>query len=319
MNGLTTTTPAAVVPLGISADTRENISKAKAERTLRGYASDLRDFNQWAQDNGRAQVPTDSEAICDYVSAMAKAGAAVATIERRLASLSRAHKMLGASNPARAELVKLTFAGVRKVKGSAQRQKAALRIEDLRAICHTLPDDLRGKRDRAILTMLFAGAMRRSELASLTRANTRILPDELLVTLGRTKTDQEGRGTTKRMPRLADAAICPHRALNDWLSAAGIKAGPLFRGLTGGTPNKSALCDRAIADVVKARARAAGLDGDYGGHSGRSGFVTSAFDAGVSEADIMAVTDHKSVTMLRKYRRVTGAEAARAVRAVMGG
>lgn len=64
---------------------------------------------------------------------------------------------------------------------------------------------------------------------------------------------------------------------------------------------------------------AAGLDGDYGGHSGRSGFVTSAFEAGVNEADIMSVTDHKSVTMLRKYRRKTGAEQAKAVLAVMGG
>lgn len=319
MNSLTTTTSNELAQVGISADTRENISAAKSASTLRGYASDLRDFNQWAQDNGRAQVPTDAAAICDYVSALARAGAAVATIERRLASLSRAHKFLGASNPARSEAVKLTFSGIKHRYGQPQRQKAALRIDDLRAVCHTLPDDLRGKRDRAILTMLFAGAMRRSELASLTRANTRILPGELVITLARTKTDQTGQGTTKRMPRLTDEAICPHRALNAWLDAAGIKSGPLFRGLTGGTPNESALCDRAIADVVKARTRAAGLDGDYGGHSGRSGFVTSAFEAGVNEADIMSVTDHKSVTMLRKYRRKTGAEQAKAVLAVMGG
>jgi site-specific recombinase XerD len=303
----------------ISSEAADYIRASKSAATKRAYASDIKDFERWASDQGQPGIPTTADAICDYIAALARAGAKVATIERRLASLSRAHKFLEHANPARSERVKLELSGIKRVHGEPPAQKAALTIEDLRAVCYLMTDSLKDKRDRAIVTMLFAGAMRRSELASLTRADVRVLPKELIITLRRTKTDQVGAGTTKRMPRLADETICPHRAFTAWIEAAAISSGPVFRRVSQFGAGKNPLCDKSIAQVVQQRARQAGLEGNYGGHSGRSGFVTSAFDAGVSEADIMSVTDHKSVTMVRRYRRRTGAEQAKAVLAVMGG
>jgi len=98
---------------------------------------------------------------------------------------------------------------------------------------------------------------------------------------------------------------CPVRALRAWLKASGISSGPVFRKVDRwGCVGQHALCDRAVALIVKRLAAAAGLDADrYGGHSLRAGLATSAAIAGVSERQIMAQTGHKSVEMVRRYIR----------------
>ena len=165
------------------------------------------------------------------------------------------------------------------------------------------PESLAGLRDRALLLLGFAGAFRRSELVALDVADIAETKAGLLVTIRHSKTDQEGEGVTIAIAR-GDVA-CPVRALLEWLNAAGIRAGPIFRPVNkAGTVAAKRLTDRSVANIVKAYAERAGFDASlFSGHSLRSGFLTSAAAKGASIFKMMDVSRHKSVDTLRGYVR----------------
>jgi len=89
-------------------------------------------------------------------------------------------------------------------------------------------DDLRAARDRALLLVGFAGALRRSELVGLRFENVRFTDDGLVVTIPKSKTDQEGEGQTVGIPYGSHPESCPVRALAAWLERSGIPSGYLF-------------------------------------------------------------------------------------------
>jgi integrase len=163
-------------------------------------------------------------------------------------------------------------------------------------------------RDRALLLLGFAGAFRRSELVSLDTGDVASAADGLVITLRRSKTDQEGQGRQVGLPFGSNPRTCPVRALRDWFTAAAIADGPIFRGVDRhGNIAVTRLTDQSVALVVKRAAAAAGLDpADYAGHSLRSGLATAAAMAGVSERSIMAQTGHKSLPVVRRYIRSGG-------------
>ena len=165
------------------------------------------------------------------------------------------------------------------------------------------PEGLAGFRDRAILLLGFAGAFRRSELVALDVADIAETETGLLVSIRRSKTDQDGEGVTVAIAR-GDVA-CPARALREWLDAAGIETGPIFRAINkAGRVAAERLTDRSVANIVKAYAERAGFDAStFSGHSLRSGFLTSAAAKGASIFKMMDVSRHKSVDTLRGYVR----------------
>ena len=144
-----------------------------------------------------------------------------------------------------------------------------------------------------------------SELVGLDLRDLEFTDDGLVVTLRRSKTDQDGAGRKVGIPFGSAPATCPVRCLRAWLDAEGITEGPVFRpvgrwGHVGG----ERLNDRAVARVVKRNVRRIGLDpGGYAGHSLRAGLATAAAQAGKSERAIMNQTGHRSVTMVRRYIR----------------
>ena len=103
---------------------------------------------------------------------------------------------------------------------------------------------------------------------------------------------------------LPDVA-CPACALREWLGAAGIEAGAIFRPINkAATVSRERLTDRSVANIVKAYAGRAGFDANlFSGHSLRSGFLTSAAARGASIFKMMDVSRHKSVDTLRGYVR----------------
>jgi integrase len=169
----------------------------------------------------------------------------------------------------------------------------------------TLQESLIGARDRALLLVGFAGAFRRSELVALDVRDVAFTTEGLMITLRRSKTDQEGQGRSVGLPYGSRLETCPVRSLRAWLALSEITSGPLFRPINRhGTMAEGRLSDRAVALVVKRTAKAAGLDpAKYAGHSLRAGLATSAAAAGVSERAIMNQTGHKSAATVRKYIR----------------
>lgn len=283
----------------------EYVSRSKAASTLRAYQSDWRDFEDWCNDQGAQALPAAPEVVVLYLTFLAGQGIKSSTIQRRVTAISQAHQVAGDENPTRHQAVRAVMAGIRRVHGTRQEGKAPALTDDIRAMVDTLPDNLLGLRDRALLLLGFAGAFRRSELVGLDVEDVEQTKQGLVVTLRRSKTDQEGAGRKVGIPYGSKPDTCPVRAFLGWLEASSITSGPMFRSVNRhGQLQDGRLSDKAVALVVKRAAEGAGLDADrYAGHSLRAGLATSAAAAGVSERAIMAQTGHKSVNMVRRYIR----------------
>jgi len=277
---------------------------SRATNTQRAYRADWADFSAWCAAHGLPALPATPQTVLLYLTDAAER-CKVSTLQRRLTTISQAHKAERHPSPTGDPAVRAVWAGIKRTKGTAQHGKTAAVTEDLRRMVRALPQTSSiGKRNRALLLLGFAGAFRRSELVGLDIADVAVTGDGLVVTLRRSKTDQEGAGRTVGIPYGSDPTTCPVRATTGWISAAGLTTGPLFRSITRHGRVQGRLSDWAVAQVVKAAATGAGLDPTlYAGHSLRAGLATAAAQAGVSERAIMAQTGHKSLPMVRKYIR----------------
>ena len=247
----------------------------------------------------RAMLPVLCCASCSTCTLIAPAKTRLAMPGESLAGQSElVGRVPMTQKPSRA-----TLRGIRRTVGAAKVRKAPAVAATVRAMVALAPEGLKGARDRALMLLGFAGAFRRSELVALDVADIAETETGLLVTIRRSKTDQDGEGVTIAIPR-GDVA-CPARALREWLDAAGIEAGPIFRPIKkAGTVSGERLTDRSVANIVKAYAGRAGFDANlFSGHSLRSGFLTSAAAKGASIFKMMDVSRHKSVDTLRGYVR----------------
>ena len=284
----------------VSPSVSDYLRASLSNNSRRSYRSDLTQFIAWG-----GTIPASPELVATYLAAHADKHA-LATLSRRLVSIGKAHAAQGLPTPTDAELVKAILRGIRRTHGSAQRQVAPAVKEDVLAMVAALTG-IKGTRDRALLLIGFAGAFRRSELVSLTVADIEQAQQGLILTLQRSKTDQEGRGRKVAIP-FARGAVCPVLALQQWIAVSDITEGPIFRGVNRhGQIADAAISPQSVAMVVKERARAVGLNSaNYSGHSLRAGLVTSAAQLGVSSWKIRQQTGHKSDAMLSRYIRDAG-------------
>ncbi len=179
----------------------------------------------------RPALPAAAQTLAAYLADLALTDRP-ATIGRKLAAIAVAHRDAGLESPTEHGMVKRTLAGIRRKKGTAQNQKAALLVDDLRRMVAPLGASLLDRRDRALILLGFAAALRRSELVALRFEDVRFEEEGLVLTLRRSKTNQEGRLETIAVAYGSEPTTCPVRALRAWLAAAGLVDGPLFVGLT---------------------------------------------------------------------------------------
>lgn len=281
-----------------SAGVRHYVENALSENTRRAYRADMEHYQSWG-----GTVPSSSERIAAYLSDHASS-LSIATLQRRLVSIAKSHTMQGLPDPVKADLVKLSMRGIRRVHGKPQAQVSPIVKEDLVVMLSHVPDTVKGKRDRALLMLGFCGALRRSELVAVQVEDMEFNSQGIVLTLPRSKTDQMGQGRKIGIPR-GRGRICPVQSVIDWLLQIGAESGAVFRSVTkGGVISEEPLSDRAVADIVKDYADKAGLPPErYSGHSLRAGLATSAAQHGISSWKIRAQTGHKSDAMLARYIR----------------
>ena len=308
----------------LAATARDYARQAASDNTLKAYATDWAHFTRWCRMRGIDPLPPSPEHIGLYITDLAApqttAGKAppalsVASIERRLSGLGWAYAQRGTPLERRDRHIATVLAGIRRKHARPPSQKEAILPDDLRAMLATLPHDLRGLRDRAILLMGFAGGLRRSEIVCLdhNRDDTpdsggwvEVLPDGALLTLsGKTgwREVEIARGSSDQ--------TCPVHALTQWLHFARIDFGPIFVAVTrdGRKATTERLSDKHVARLIKTCVEAAGLRPDlpksarlglYSGHSLRAGLATSA---DVDERHIQKQLGHATVEMTRRYQR----------------
>lgn len=280
-------------------------ANSKAANTWRAYQADLRDFATWCQAESQPSLPAAPETVATYLAYLAPY-CKVSTIQRRLSAISQQHAAAGFDSPTRSATVRLIMQGIRRTHAPQQtvRKVQPAVTSVIYKLIDPLGTSLIDLRDRALLLLGFAGAFRRSELAQLRLADITETEDGLRVRLRQSKTDQEGNGSIIGIPYGHEHKTCPVRAWKAWKDTASITDGQAFRSVTRHSKLGASLSDRAVADMIKRRARAVGLEyNNYSGHSLRAGLATAAAQAGVSERVIAKQTRHKSLPVLRGYIR----------------
>ena len=273
----------------------------KAPATRLAYGTDFRIFSTWCQERDLGPLPALPGTVATFLAYEVGQNLRPSTLSRRLAAIRYAHQNAGYEPPTTAEGVRATLRGIRRTLGTGRNRKAPATADRAKSMARSAPNTLIGIRDRAILLLGFAGALRRSELVALYVEDIEPTPEGLRINIRRSKTDQEGEGTTIAIaPGITD---CPARALVEWLTAAGIVEGPVFRPVNkAGKVSPTPLSDRSVANIVKVHAGRIGLDiRKFSGHSLRSGFLTSAAANGASIFKMMDVSRHKSADTLRGY------------------
>lgn len=270
--------------------------------TRSAYTTDWQNFTAWCTERGLLASNATPAQIASWLSYQAEAGRKASGIARARAALS--HAFQGQEmNPVKAPGVERVMAGIRRTLGTAPTRKQAATAEIVRDMLTHCPVSLIGQRDQALLALGFAGALRRSELVALTTDDLRFQEHGMLVTIRRSKTDQDGSGQVIGIPN--GRRIRPVDAIRSWLSVSGITHGPVFRSITRhGHLSHQPLSDRSVATIVKTYAKAAGYDPKgFSGHSLRAGFVTSGAQTGQDALALARVTRHKNLSVLQAYVR----------------
>jgi len=273
------------------------IHAAVSDNTRTAYQSDLKHFIDFG-----GTIPSTPEIISQYLAIHANSHKP-STLSRWLVAINRAHTSQNLLSPTSSDLVKATLRGIKRTVGINQRQVAPVLKNNLLEMVSNL-SGLKGIRDRALLLIGFAGALRRSELVGLNLNDIEFVEQGLIIHLRHSKTDQLGMGRKIAIP-FARGLICPVISLKQWFEISGITEGALFRPITRhGRIANVALSTQAVAVIVKQYAEAIGLDStNFSGHSLRAGLVSSAACAGVSSWKIKQQTGHKSDAMLHRYIR----------------
>ncbi|MFQ5784414.1 MAG: site-specific integrase [Alphaproteobacteria bacterium] len=171
----------------VSPHLRSYLRAAVSDNTCRAYRADLRHFLDWG-----GAIPATDVMVAEYLAAYASA-LAVATLERRLATIGKLHTVQGLPSPTASPLVRTTMRGIRRTHGRPQRRVAAAPIEDILAMVARMGDRPKDIRDLALLLVGFAGAFRRSELVAINCNDVAWHPEEIVITVRRSKTDTAGR------------------------------------------------------------------------------------------------------------------------------
>jgi integrase len=279
---------------------------ARAGSTLRAYEHDWKQFRIWCEGNRLAPLPASTQAVILYATDLTKNhGKKWNTLSRRLAAISQLHQRAGFESPTHTWAMKQFLAGLRRELGVPPVRKKPVLVADIKQILNQIPDSTLGKRDRALLLLGFTGALRRSELIGLDVKDLELTCEGLIVNIRRSKTDQEGEGRKIGIPRGSDQTTCPIWAVEQWVAAAKISSGSLFRVMNRHNqvlPKR--LSGEGVAIVVKRYVDKLGYDAAlFSGHSLRAGLATSAAAAGKGERAIMNQTGHRSVTTVRRYIR----------------
>jgi len=320
--------------------------------TVAAYRSDWGRFVRWCESSGRCPLPATPGTVAAYLADAASVPAGTgrgwryspATLGRWTAGIGKAHVLAGTVSPVGAAEVRATLAGIRRARMSPPLRRLPLLLDDLERVVGRIdvrawPVGVGGWRDRALLTVGWAGAFRRSELAGLQVGDIVChAEDGLHVRLRHSKTDQTGQGAVRAIPfARRRPVLCAPCAWAGWLQVMGaaadgraetlrvlrrlaadagghvcgrpVPAGcdpdvPAFVAVRSNGTLGGQLTGHAVNSMIKRRVGAAGLHPDrFGGHSLRAGFVTQAFRSGADAHSIMRQTGHRSPAMLEVYAR----------------
>jgi integrase len=311
--------PTAIIPFVEQPSPIQTLIDSKwSENTVRNYSTGWNRFASWCRAHDRPYLPASDETVCLFFQSQAdRPKARIAPLEASYKAIGWMHRRTNFPTPTDSQIVRTLMGAVRKKLGTRQTGKDPLRGQDLVKVIQAIDRrTLVGKRDVCALLVCFWCALRRGSLSRLRVDSTYLQakPHGYDILLDKSKTDQKGKGVWFHLIRRQNArrpsSLCPCFALEDWLSAAKIEEGFLFRKVfSSGAVGTHSMdpTGRWFANLVKERCEAAGIDPEtFSGHSLRAGFVTEGLEQDVPTVQLRDVTGHKSDRMLERYWRHVG-------------
>jgi integrase len=283
---------------------KDYIEASRAPSTIEGYRHDFLMFTRWATTAGLpVDLPIPVGVITLYLTDEAER-LATNTLARRASAIRYMHHQEGYPSPTDAPQVRQVMAGIKRTRQDRLRQARPLYYDDVAAAVADLGDGPKAIRDSALLLVGWWGAFRRSELTAMHRDDLIDHPQGMIVTLRRSKTDQEGRG--REVPlHYRRNGVCPVRAARAWACLIPDDEPNLFRRVDRwGNVRPGRLSTEAVSRVVKDAAARIGMDPKgISAHSLRAGFVSECDRRGVPTSAVRLVTGHQSDQMLNSYQR----------------
>ena len=308
----------------------EAADAAVPANTRRAYELELHCFASWCTRHSVSAMPAIPVDVRAYLFELADRGRhpddlpkgkgkpkgpmGHSALVRALSAICRSHRKSGYASLWLDPLITETRDTLARLKGTApkkQKRDIGLTGEGLLfKVCDLISDDVRGVRDRALILVGWqGGGRRRSEIVAAHAEHFVSIEGGIRWTIPRSKADQTGKGIVVALTPALDERYCPVRALRHWLAVSKIERGPVFRGvdmMTGAVMAES-LAPEGVSRRVKHYIAKLGLDpADFGGHSLRSGFVTTAYKMGRALLDIKASTGHHGTRELEGYIRRAG-------------
>ena len=150
-------------------ETLKNLKSSKASNTLRAYKADYKDFAGFCIKHGFKSMPSEPKTISLYLTHLSQTSK-FSTLKRRLASISVIHKLSGHYIDTKHPMITENLMGIKRVKGSYQKAKKPILINELKTIVNIINDEKNQKRkakNKALILIGFAGGFRRSELVEI--------------------------------------------------------------------------------------------------------------------------------------------------------
>jgi len=299
-------------PSALTASDAERIATAieaeLAPSTRQMYAGAWRQWERWCEGRGLNPLPAAPEALAAFLAERAEAGLTFGTLDGYCSGIAHRHHQEGLAEPTADVVVRRVRRGLRRIMGVAPRRQAhPLTVAELGQIVSGIETHTAsGTRDRAVILLGYASALRPGEVSALDIADIITKPAGVLIVVRRSKTDQDARGHLVGVARGDNRLTDPIRALDDWLKIRPAGPGPLFtRIFQHGLVTATRIGPRAVSRLVQARANAAGFDGiPVTGHSLRAGHATTAAVNGAPVDRIAAQTRHRDLgTLYNHYIR----------------
>ncbi len=296
-------TPTVSTTFPLSSDQTELVNKAiqyerasLALNTRRTYAVMWKKFYTWCEEQQLGSLPASVETVSLYLSHLG-GEVSFSTLDCVIAAIEKVHEQKGMSIQGDPNLYRRIRKGIRRTHKESQTldQAKALSIIDLTLVCRQLGNSLKDLRDKALITVGFFGALRRSEAIALDVEHLEFNDKGVILTLLQTKTSDQA--VRVYLTYTKDVTICPVKALKRWLCASQITSGPVFCSLIKG--NKASykrLSGRFVAKIMNYQ-----FGKDYSGHSLRRGLVTSVAEKGIALPKIQQLSRHKTLNMVLKY------------------
>lgn len=316
---------------------KEQRARGTPHNTERAYKSDWNQFEAWCKRIGYPSLPTTEQALCSFLTHLSmdrkvrklkrrgQRGKEVegfsyqpVSIERKLAAIVKEHKKVKLPTP-RTEEVSAQIHAIWVERDTKPQGSAPLLGHHLKIITQAMDEEISAGgsmrdvtvRDRAALLIGWHCALRRSEIAGLKLSSVEFLEKGITVHIGRSKTDQEGKGRTLWVnPSRSNPNVCPVVALRDWIKVRGENSGPLFWHADWSTLSPGiAMPPWQMTTVIDRWVRITGItpeskDTEFSPHSLRAGFITHAMRRGLRSEDVMDHSGHASYRAFQRYVRI---------------